>query len=75
MPHHWRGWDERERRREGLKVGGSGRSRTIRTAVKGPQCYGRKWRLQLCAADTTYTRGMSLGRGAEVRPEQPLDKA
>ena len=37
----------RERRGE-LKVGRSERSRTSWTAVKGPQCWERKWRLQRC---------------------------
>ena len=37
----------REREREGLKIGRSERSRTIWAAVKGPQCWGRKRRLQL----------------------------
>ena len=46
----------RERERGGLKIGRSERSRTIWAAVKGPQCWGRKWKLQL-AADTTHTRG------------------
>merc|ERR1712146_619149 len=44
-PHLSRGGDEREREREGLKVGRSERSRTTWAAVKGPQCWGRKWRL------------------------------
>ena len=39
-PHHW-GWG-REREREGPEVGKSWRSRTTWTAVKGPQCWGRK---------------------------------
>ena len=37
----------RERERERLKIGRSERSRTIWAAVKGPQCWGRKWGLQL----------------------------
>jgi hypothetical protein len=55
----------REREREGLKIGRSERSRTIWAAVKGPQCWGRKWRLQLCCADTTHT---SRG-GGEKKPK------
>ena len=37
----WRGGDERERERGGLKIGRSGRSKTIWAAVKRPQCWGQ----------------------------------
>ena len=47
----------REREGGGLKVGRSERSRTTWTAVKGPQYWGRKWRLQSFAADPPRTRG------------------
>ena len=56
-PHHWRGGDERERERGGLKIGRSDRSRMIWAAVKGPQCWGRKWRLEALLLTPPTTRG------------------